>query len=101
MELLAQKFFTDSESVLQFRRGLEEASKFLPRGNQLVIDLGTSMVSPELKGGDQKVELKGEKGDHVDCRSIKSKCCHYLNNLCPYKRSAFVHDVRGDCGPTT
>jgi hypothetical protein len=63
MELLAQNIFIDSESVLQFRRGLEEASKFLPRGNQLVIDLGTSMVSPELKGEDQKVELKGEKGE--------------------------------------
>jgi hypothetical protein len=63
MELLTQNIFIDSESVLQFRRGLEEASKFLPRGNQLVIDLGTSMVSPELKGEDQKVELKGEKGE--------------------------------------
>ncbi|XP_059430865.1 scarecrow-like protein 33 [Corylus avellana] len=63
MELLAHNIFTDSESVLQFRRGLEEASKFLPRGNQLVVDSGTSMVSPELKGEDQKVELKGEKGE--------------------------------------
>jgi hypothetical protein len=63
MELLAQNMFSDSESALQFRRGLEEASKFLPRGNQLVVDLGTSMVSPELKGEDQKVELKGEKGE--------------------------------------
>jgi len=63
MEFLAQNIFTDGESVLQFRRGLEEASKFLPRGNQLVIDLGTSMVSPELKGEDRKVELKVEKGE--------------------------------------
>jgi hypothetical protein len=63
MELLAQNIFADSESVLQFRRGLEEASKFLPRGNQSVIDLGTSMVSPELKGEDQKVKLKVEKGE--------------------------------------
>jgi len=63
MELSAQNIFTNSESVLLYRRGLEEASKFLPRGNQLVIDLGTSMVSPEWKGEDQKVELKGEKGE--------------------------------------
>ncbi|XP_062171395.1 scarecrow-like protein 34 [Alnus glutinosa] len=60
MEFLAQNIFTHGESALQFRRGLEEANKFLPRGNQLVIDLGTSMVSPELKGEDQKVE-KGER----------------------------------------
>jgi hypothetical protein len=63
MELLAQNNFIDSESALQFRRGLEEASKFLPRGNQLVIDLGNSMVSPDWKGEDQKVEIKGEKGE--------------------------------------
>ncbi|XP_059429252.1 scarecrow-like protein 14, partial [Corylus avellana] len=63
MELLAHNIFTDSESVLQFRKGLEEASKFLPRGKQLVVDSGTSMVSPELKGEDQKVELKGQKGE--------------------------------------
>jgi hypothetical protein len=63
MELLAHNIFTDSESVLQFRRGLEEASKFLPKGNQLVVDLGTSMVSPELKEEYQKVDLKGEKGE--------------------------------------
>ncbi|XP_059430964.1 scarecrow-like protein 34 [Corylus avellana] len=62
MELLAQNIFIDNESVLQFRRGLEEATKFLPRGNQLVVGLGTSMVSPDWKGEDQKVEIKGEKG---------------------------------------
>ncbi|XP_059428965.1 scarecrow-like protein 34 [Corylus avellana] len=62
MELLAENIFIDSESVLQFRGGLEEATKFLPRGNQLVVDLGTSMVSPDWKGEDRKVEIKGEKG---------------------------------------
>ncbi|KAG6678227.1 hypothetical protein I3843_14G068400 [Carya illinoinensis] len=56
MELLAQNIFTDSESMLQFRRGLEEASKFLPMGNQLVIDLESSKVLSELKGEDHKVD---------------------------------------------
>jgi hypothetical protein len=63
MELLAHNIFTDSESLLQFRRGLEEGSMFLSKGNQLVVDLGTSMVSPELKEEYQKVDLKGEKGE--------------------------------------
>lgn len=36
---LLQNLFTDSESVLQFKRGMEEASKFLPPSNQLIIDL--------------------------------------------------------------
>ncbi|GER45725.1 scarecrow transcription factor family protein [Striga asiatica] len=36
---LLQNFFTDSESILQFKRGMEEASKFLPTRNPLFIDL--------------------------------------------------------------
>ncbi|KAM7258864.1 hypothetical protein ACFE04_014605 [Oxalis oulophora] len=36
-EFLAQNMFRERESVLQYKRGLEEASKFLPTGNQLII----------------------------------------------------------------
>ncbi|XP_004143205.1 scarecrow-like protein 34 isoform X1 [Cucumis sativus] len=42
-ELLAQNIFSDSKSILQYQKGLEEASKFLPVGNQLNIDLGSGM----------------------------------------------------------
>ncbi|XVF68794.1 hypothetical protein PTKIN_Ptkin11bG0030200 [Pterospermum kingtungense] len=38
-ELLVQNIFSDKDSILQFQRGFEEASKFLPSSNQLVIDL--------------------------------------------------------------
>ncbi|KAK1434862.1 hypothetical protein QVD17_00616 [Tagetes erecta] len=34
-----QNIFTDSESILQFKRGMEEARKFLPPNKPLVIDL--------------------------------------------------------------
>lgn len=34
-----QNFFSDSESAKQFRRGAEEASKFLPSSTNLIIDL--------------------------------------------------------------
>uniref|UniRef100_A0A7N2KPA2 Scarecrow-like protein 14 n=2 Tax=Quercus lobata TaxID=97700 RepID=A0A7N2KPA2_QUELO len=65
LEIMAQNFFTNSESILQFRRGLEEASKFLPKSNNLVIDLESNTVSSsEWKGEDLKVEslvVKGEK----------------------------------------
>uniref|UniRef100_A0A2N9G5S7 Uncharacterized protein n=1 Tax=Fagus sylvatica TaxID=28930 RepID=A0A2N9G5S7_FAGSY len=64
LEVLAQNIFTGKESMLQFRRGLEEASKFLPKSNQLVIDLESKTVSSEWKGEDQKVEflvVKDEK----------------------------------------
>ncbi|XP_022986785.1 scarecrow-like protein 34 [Cucurbita maxima] len=39
--LLAQNIFSDSTSILQYQKGLEEARKFLPVGNQLNIDLGS------------------------------------------------------------
>ncbi|KAB1225947.1 Scarecrow-like protein 33 [Morella rubra] len=54
LELLARNIFSDSESVLQFRRGLEEASKFLPRCNQLLIDPESSTGSTESNGENPK-----------------------------------------------
>ncbi|KAB1206406.1 Scarecrow-like protein 14 [Morella rubra] len=65
LKFLGQNSFTDKLSVLQFRRGLEEASKFLPRGNQLVRNLNSSMVSPGWKEEDQVAE-KSERGNSTD-----------------------------------
>lgn len=62
-QFLAQNIFTDSESVLQFQRGLEEASKFLPKVNPLVIDLESSTVSSEVKGHAPTVIIKKEKSE--------------------------------------
>ena len=58
--LLAQNIFKDSDSISQFQRGVEEASKFLPKGNQLIIDLESSKFSPELKGEAVVVKVEGE-----------------------------------------
>ncbi|XP_027911100.1 scarecrow-like protein 34 [Vigna unguiculata] len=38
-KLLAQNMFNDADSISQFRRGLEEATKFLPSGPELVTGL--------------------------------------------------------------
>ncbi|XP_050370850.1 scarecrow-like protein 33 [Argentina anserina] len=62
-QFLAQNIFTDSESVLQFQRGLEEASKFLPKVSPLAIDLESSRVSPEVKGNAPTVVVKKEKSE--------------------------------------
>ncbi|XP_058199522.1 scarecrow-like protein 33 [Rhododendron vialii] len=40
------KMFIDSQSIWQFRRGVEEASKFLPSNNGLVIDVESHMMPP-------------------------------------------------------
>ncbi|MBA0821561.1 hypothetical protein Goarm_018412 [Gossypium armourianum] len=49
-ELLAQNIFNDKESVLQFQRGFEEASKFLPSSNQLMIGLESNVFPTGQKG---------------------------------------------------
>ncbi|KAF9665532.1 hypothetical protein SADUNF_Sadunf16G0132700 [Salix dunnii] len=56
---MVQNMFSDAESVLQFRRGLEEASKFLPSASQLVIDLETNVVSSRQKEDAPIVVVKG------------------------------------------
>ncbi|KAB1201812.1 Scarecrow-like protein 34 [Morella rubra] len=60
IELLAQNIFKDSETLMQFRRGSEEARRFLPRGSQLVMDLEKNMALQECKGQDDSAE-KGER----------------------------------------
>ncbi|XP_023532164.1 scarecrow-like protein 34 [Cucurbita pepo subsp. pepo] len=44
-ELLAQNIFSDSTSILQYQKGLEEARKFLPGGEQLNIELGSKILT--------------------------------------------------------
>ncbi|KAK7404565.1 hypothetical protein VNO78_05517 [Psophocarpus tetragonolobus] len=57
--------FSKSESVLQFEKGVEEANKFLPKGNPLVIDF----ENPAFRSvAPQQVEIKAE-GDEVSAES--------------------------------
>jgi len=48
-KFLAENIFRDAESMLQFRRGLEEASKFLPQKPQLFTGFESTTVSAEPK----------------------------------------------------
>ncbi|XP_022755784.1 scarecrow-like protein 14 isoform X2 [Durio zibethinus] len=62
-ELLVQNIFSDKESVLQFQRGFEEASKFLPSSNQLIIDLESNSFPVGQKGKVPNVAVKVEKDE--------------------------------------
>lgn len=53
---------TLSESVLQFERGVEAASKFLPKDNPLMIDLEANVNSPSLRNYPQVV-IKRERDE--------------------------------------
>nr|KYP68177.1 Scarecrow-like protein 14 [Cajanus cajan] len=57
-KLLAQNIFSDVDSVSQFRRGLEEASKFLPPGPNLVTPLGSKGEQSNNTLGDDSYGLK-------------------------------------------
>ncbi|XVE69207.1 hypothetical protein DITRI_Ditri09bG0133300 [Diplodiscus trichospermus] len=56
--LMLPEIFSDSESVMQFRKGFEEASRFLPNGGSLSVDVESDGLF--LK------ELKEEANDVVD-----------------------------------
>ncbi|KDP42249.1 hypothetical protein JCGZ_02979 [Jatropha curcas] len=58
---MVQNMFSGSESVLQFNRGLEEASKFLPKASQLVIDLDSYKFTMGKKEEAPSVVVKEEK----------------------------------------
>ncbi|PPD74454.1 hypothetical protein GOBAR_DD28627 [Gossypium barbadense] len=62
-ELLVKNIFSDKESVLQFQRGFEEASKFIPSSEQLVIDLESSTFAVGKKVDVPKVVVKVEKDE--------------------------------------
>lgn len=59
-------FFSDPDSILQFRKGMEEASKFLPRGNQLIIDLDKYGLPPKSDQVPPKPVIKVEQDDRDD-----------------------------------
>ncbi|CAK9139493.1 unnamed protein product [Ilex paraguariensis] len=58
---LVPNIFSDRESILQFKKGMEEASKFLPSGNQLIIDLDRYNLPLETREAAPEVVVKMEK----------------------------------------
>ncbi|KAJ0089305.1 hypothetical protein Patl1_31852 [Pistacia atlantica] len=58
----------ESQSIWQFRRGVEEASKFLPNENELFVNFEVNrLLSHQPKGGSSEVAVKVEKNDGEDC----------------------------------
>lgn len=55
---------SESQSISQFKKGVEEASRFLPNGNKLFADLGVCDLSPEEpKAGTHEISAKVEKDE--------------------------------------
>ncbi|KAI3450374.1 hypothetical protein Pfo_007039 [Paulownia fortunei] len=75
---LLQNLFSDSESILQFKRGMEEASKFLPTSNQLIIDLDKYVLPEKSEDITPAVVIKVEKDEIDDSpNGLKGRKHHY------------------------
>lgn len=98
---LLQKIFSDSESVLQFKRGMEEASKFLPTSTQLIIDLDKYELPQKSEDISSAVVIKTEKEEALDSSNgLKGRKHQYPDdgNLEDMERSSkqfatYVEDV--------
>ncbi|KAK6791014.1 hypothetical protein RDI58_010095 [Solanum bulbocastanum] len=68
--------FSDSESIMQFKKGVEEASKFLPTGNSLLLDVRYNVVVKEDnengKDAVEKVENHGKQKSPKGSRGKKN-----------------------------
>ncbi|KAL3750637.1 hypothetical protein ACJRO7_011603 [Eucalyptus globulus] len=58
--LLVKRIFSTGESMIQFKKGLEEASKFLLTNNQLAINPEDSKPSSETKKGTTRTRIEEE-----------------------------------------
>lgn len=58
-----QNIFTDNESILQFKKGMEEARKFLPPSKPIVIDLDKFNLPSDSSDSPPEVVVKVEKVD--------------------------------------
>ncbi|KAM3281041.1 scarecrow-like protein 14 [Capsicum chacoense] len=68
--------FSDSESIMQFKKGVEEASKFLPTGNSLLLDVRYNVVVKEdNENGKDAVENRGKQKSPEGSR--RKKNCHH------------------------
>nr|GMD73364.1 scarecrow-like protein 14 [Ipomoea batatas] len=73
--------FTDTESILQFKRGMKEASKFLPASNQLVIDLDQYSLPPKTEELPRDTVIKSENSERDSSHnSSRGKKHHHLED---------------------
>ncbi|XP_009764081.1 scarecrow-like protein 14 [Nicotiana sylvestris] len=66
--------FSDSESIMQFKKGVEEASKFLPTGNSLLLDVRFNVVGKEDNEYGKNAVVKVENwGKHQSPEGSRGK----------------------------
>ncbi|CAN1282785.1 Scarecrow-like protein 14 [Linum perenne] len=69
-------FFSGSELEMQFKRGVEEANKFLPKVTTLVIDLENKNFTPKLEEKPPVLAVKAEREEDNYLPNFKVKRNH-------------------------
>ncbi|KAL3530766.1 hypothetical protein ACH5RR_010088 [Cinchona calisaya] len=87
---LIPNIFSDSESILQFKKGMEEARKFLPTGNQLIIDLDKYALPPKSDENfvESKVKVEKDESDYSSNGSRGRKHLHRQESDLEEQRSS-------------
>ncbi|CAH8383961.1 unnamed protein product [Eruca vesicaria subsp. sativa] len=70
-EILVRSMFSDADSVNQFKRGVEEASKFLPNTDQWIFNLDHEVVSVKDEKGLRVRKHHREREEEEEARSFK------------------------------
>ncbi|XP_061996622.1 scarecrow-like protein 14 [Rosa rugosa] len=67
-------FFNETDSIMQFKKGFEEASKFLPNGNSLIVDLeSNTLLLKELKADATDMLVKVDQKNDSEYSSAGSR----------------------------
>ncbi|KAL1542195.1 scarecrow-like protein 14 [Salvia divinorum] len=73
--------FGDSQSVMQFKKGVEEASKFLPNGSNLVAVLGYDGLLPKEDSADLAVKVDNKIGNDEVVDVLRGKKNPYRESM--------------------
>ncbi|KAL8092240.1 scarecrow-like protein 14 [Apium graveolens] len=65
--------FSDSNSILQFKKGMEEAKKFLPSIPQLVVNLDDYKLPSDGKAGPHVHQVKVERDEEISASSPRGR----------------------------
>ncbi|GAA0164068.1 hypothetical protein LIER_39714 [Lithospermum erythrorhizon] len=86
---LISSIYTDSDAMLQFPKGIEEAMKFLPTNNQLITDTNKYTLPPKTNRVSPAIVVNLEKGgkDHLPVSSRGRKHLHCQDGQLEESRS--------------
>ncbi|KAG6402127.1 hypothetical protein SASPL_139001 [Salvia splendens] len=73
--------FGDSQSVMQFKKGVEEASKFLPKGTNIVAGLGYDGLLPKEGSANLSVKVDSKIGNDEVVDVLRGKRNPHYENM--------------------